>query len=290
MDTAPLAQPEPDTVAAAFDVHRPKADCATGLVFCSPHSGSVYPADMMADVDEARLRLVEDAAMDRLIASAAPQGAALLLARYGRAYVDLNRAEGDLDPALIIDCPLDQPGPKTLAGYGVLHRVSGDNMPLYERRLTMADVEARLARVHRPYHRQLSQLMHEAREGAGRAVLVDWHSMPERATGPNGPDIVLGDRHGSSCDAVWTRTLRALFEAQGWRVGLNRPYAGGYATQLWGRPEENFHAVQIEVNRRLYWDEVKHAPAAGWKRCDSALKRVIAQFCAMAATHHTGRE
>lgn len=282
MDAAPLTPSGLQRDSDAFEVHRPATDRVTGLVFCSPHSGSIYPEDMHSDLDETRLRSVEDAAMDRLIASGMSAGATLLLARYGRAYVDLNRAETDLDPALIADCPFDQPTPKAIAGYGVLHRVSGDGEPLYQRRLTLAEAEARLDKVHRPYHRQLTRLMHDAHKEAGRAVLIDWHSMPRRATGPNGPDIVLGDRHGSSCDSVWTRSLRALFAAQGWRVGLNRPYAGGYATQLWGQPEDGFHAVQIEVNRRLYWDEGSHTPAAGWKRCETALRRVIAQFCAMA--------
>lgn len=243
---------------------------------------------MGASVDGAQLSLVEDAAMDRLIAGATADGASLLLARYGRAYVDLNRAETDLDPALISDCPAIQPGPKTLAGYGVLHRVSGNGTPLYDRRLTMNEASARLDAVHRPYHRQLAALMEEARGTHGRAVLVDWHSMPQRATGPHGPDIVLGDRHGSSCAALWTRTLRALFEAQGWQVSLNRPYAGGYATQLWGRPQDDFHAIQIEVNRRLYWDEARHCPSAGWKRCASSLKQVIGGLCALARETGTG--
>lgn len=267
---------------AAYNVLEPATGLATGLVFCSPHSGSVYPPDMRSCADPASVRRVEDAAMDQLIATAPAKGAAVLLARFGRAYVDLNRSEKELDPALITDCPVQYPGPKTLAGYGVLHRLSGSGEPLYARRLDMAEVEARLQSVHRPYHRQLSRMMQDARAQKGRAVLVDWHSMPQRATGHSGPDIILGDRHGSSCATFWTRSLRALFEAQGWRVGLNRPYAGGYATQLWGRPHEDFHAVQIEVNRRLYWDEAAHQPGAGWKRCESALKRVIAELCAIA--------
>lgn len=276
MDSQPTALPAPNDTADAAFVVVPAAGTATGLVFCSPHSGTLYPADMQAEADLSVIRSVEDAAMDRLIVGGADHGADLLLARYGRAYVDLNRAEGDLDPALIADCPQAEVTAKTLNGYGVLHRMSGVGTPLYGRRLSMAEVEGRLARVHRPYHRQLADMMQAARRDSGRAVLVDWHSMPQRATGPNGPDIVLGDRHGSSCAAVWTRTLRALFEAQGWRVGLNRPYAGGYATQLWGRPDEDFHAVQVEVNRRLYWDEAAHRPSDGWKRCESAMRRVIA--------------
>ena len=161
----------------------------------------------------------------------------------------------------------------------MLHRLGGDRTPLYSRRLTMNEAVSRLESVHRPYHQALSNLMEDSLATTGRALLVDWHSMPERATGPTGPDIILGDRHGSSCDVQWTRLLRSLFEEQGWRVGLNRPYAGGYATQIWGRPNEGYQALQVEVNRRLYWDEQAHAPSIGWKRCQGVMKRVISQFC-----------
>ena len=251
----------------------------TPLVFASPHSGGLYPEDMGAVVglSEASLRSAEDAAVDRLLDGAAMTGAALIVGRIGRAYVDLNRAPEELDPALI-DGALDAPPPglKTLAGYGVIPRLAGDGTPLYDRRLTLQEARARIMRVHAPYHAALGELMQAGRAGHGRAVLIDWHSMPSRATGPNGPDVVLGDRHGTSCATDLTRRLRALFEAMGWRVALNRPYAGGYATQVWGRPEEGFEAIQVELNRRLYWDEAAGAPSVGWGRCRSGLNRVIA--------------
>lgn len=261
---------------ASFDVHPALGERATPLVFASPHSGTFYPEDMGAAVDAPVLRSAEDAAVDVLIASGPRAGARLIVGRVGRAYVDLNRAPTDLDPALISDCPPLTPGPKALAGYGVAPRLAGNGAALYARRLTMAEVERRLAGTHRPYHAALGALMAEARSAVGRAVLVDWHSMPARAAGPGGPDVVLGDRYGSSCDAALTRRLRALFEAQGLRVGLNQPYAGGFATQSWGRPDEGYEAIQVELNRRLYWDEANGAPSAGWKRCLSAVERVIA--------------
>lgn len=264
---------------APFVVRPAENGLRTGLVFASPHSGSHYPQDMDASAPPASIRMAEDAAMDQLVDSAPQSGTPLLLASIGRAYVDLNRSANELDPALIAECEVMTPSPKTLAGYGVLHRLGGDRTPLYSRRLTLSEAVSRLESVHRPYHQALSDLMDESLRTTGRALLVDWHSMPERATGPNGPDIILGDRHGSSCEVQWTRLLRALFEAQGWRVGLNRPYAGGYATQLWGRPHDGYQALQVEVNRRLYWDEQTHAPSIGWKRCQGVMKRVIRQFC-----------
>lgn len=274
----PKTEAETDTAPAAFSILRGNGAGAAGLVFASPHSGSHYPYDMGSSLDICDIRKVEDAAMDRLISSAPDHGITVLLANYGRAYVDLNRASHDLDPALISDCPPREPNAKTLAGYGVLHRLSGEQQPLYDCRLTLEQANHRLDTVYRPYHLALRELMEQARSAHGKAVLIDWHSMPERATLPNGPDIILGDRHGTSCDPQWTRAIRNLFEVQGLRVGLNRPYAGGYATQLWGRPEEGLHALQIEVSRRLYWNEQTHEPSQGWKLCQSVLKRVIANI------------
>jgi len=92
--------------------------------------------------------------------------------------------------------------------------------------------------------------------------------------------VVLGDRHGSSCDAELTRRLRRAFEALGWRVALNQPYAGGWTTQTWGRPDVGFHAIQIELNRALYFDEAGRTPSAGWARAQKGVARVIADLLA----------
>ena len=255
---------------------------ATPLVFGSPHSGDVYPDDMGArrDLPPASLRSAEDALVDRLVAAGPAHGAPLIHARLGRAYVDLNRAEDELDP-LLIDGVAATAGPKVQAGYGVLPRLTGDGVPLYDRWLTGAEAEARLDAVHRPYHAALADLMVAAHTRYGRAVLIDWHSMPARAAGwRGGPDVVLGDRHGSSCTAELTRMLRNAFERRGWRVALNRPYAGGYATRIWGRPAEGFHAIQIELNRALYFDETTQVRGRGWDRAQAVVTQIVADLTA----------
>ena len=268
-----------DALQPPFWIVPADAGRATPLVFASPHSGDVYPADMGATAPVRSVRSAEDAAVDQLIDCGPGQGASLIAGRVGRAYVDLNRAPDEWDPALIVDVVAPRASAKAQAGYGVVARLAGDGTPLYGRRLTRMEAEARVAWVHAPYHAALAEMMRTARAEFGRAVLIDWHSMPMRAT--NGVvDVVLGDRHGTSCEALLTRRLRRLFEAQGLTVGLNRPYAGGYATQTWGRPDEGFQAVQIELSRGLYWDEAARAPSPGWKRCRSALRRVITELCA----------
>ncbi len=265
---------------AAFDVVMPAAPGR--FVFASPHSGDVYPEDMRADptLDPIALRSAEDVRVDRLIAPGSAHGATLLLGRLGRAYVDLNRDPDELDPTLIEGLDAKAGTARTAAGYGVIPRLTGSGRPLYDRRLSRDEAEARIAAAHRPYHVALAELMQAARSRHGEAVLVDWHSMPARATrgigGARGPDVVLGDRHGSACEGRLTRRLSTLFEALGWRVALNQPYSGGWTTQAWGRPAEGFQAVQVELNRALYLDETTLRPNAGWDRCRKGMARVIA--------------
>ena len=262
---------------AVFAVTHP--DGAPGpFVFASPHSGVIIPDDMGADpaLSDAEINSAGDALMDRLIAAGPRHGAPVIAARIARAYVDLNRAPEDLDPLLIdgVDAGV---GLKTAAGYGVIARLTGVGAPLYARRLTSAEAQGRIARAHAPYHAALAGLMAAARAAHGRAVLIDWHSMPGKA---GGIDVVLGDRHGTSCRAMLTRRLKTLFEKQGFSVALNHPYAGGWSTQTWGRPDEGFEAVQIEINRALYLDPRTGGPSAGWGRCAAALDQVIAALSA----------
>lgn len=266
----------------AFVVLRPETPGR--FVFASPHSGAVYPPEMGADpaLPEASLRSAEDALVDRLITPGVEHGATVVLARLGRAWVDLNRDPADLDPALI-DGVADGPvSARTAAGYGVIPRLTGDGRAIHDRRLTLQEARDRIARTHAPYHAAVADGMAAARARHGEAVLVDWHSMPARATqgvgGARGPDVVIGDRHGSSCGAGLSRRLRRAFEALGWRVALNQPYAGGWTTQAWGRPSEGFHAIQIELNRALYFDEAARAPGPGWPRTEKGVARVIADL------------
>jgi len=120
----------------------------------------------------------------------------------------------------------------------------------------------------------LQALLREARTAGGRAVLVDWHSMPSSAVTQAGAarsDIVLGTLHGESCSEALVRTVRRALEGQGLRVGLNKPFAGGYIVEHYGRPGDGVEAIQIEINRALYMDEAALTPTAGLERLRGAF-------------------
>ena len=72
---------------------------------------------------------------------------------------------------------------------------------------------------------------------------------------------MLGDRFGSACAPKILYHAKAAFELLGYTTEINRPYAGGFITEHYGRPMHGLHALQIEINRALYMDETKIEPS-----------------------------
>lgn len=249
------------------------------LIFASPHSGRRYPAELLADarVPLISLRRSEDTYVDELFAGAAAHGAAVLSATIARAYVDLNRDPGELDPDMFEETPphsVHLTSARVQAGLGAIPRVSGDGQNIYRRKLSLNEADRRINAVHRPYHALLQNLVTETREAFGCAVLVDCHSMPSSARGAHAPDIVLGDRFGASCHASVTALAEATLRRLGYRVARNAPFAGGHTTQTYGRPMLGMHALQIEINRALYVDERTLERTNGYVRVRADMSRL----------------
>jgi len=235
------------------------------LVMASPHSGREYPPSFLASaaLGLSQLRRAEDALVDQLLAGIS--GVPVLCARYGRAYLDLNRAPEDLDPAMF-EGPLAVPTKRSErvdAGLGVIPRMAGPGLSIYKQRQPAAHASARLAALHHPWHNRLTALLEAARARHGYAILIDCHSMP-RPAGLLPPQIVLGDRHGRSASPALVDIIEQHFSATGWRVARNNPYAGGHITERHGQPWQGIHAVQIEVDRGLYLDSSMLQPGPGF--------------------------
>lgn len=231
-----------------------------GLIVCCPHSGRFYPHDLLqvSKLGEMALRRSEDAFVDELMAATAELGGHLLAAVYGRSYVDLNRAPDELDPELIgaIPAALKRvPTARVLAGLGVIPRTVGEGVEIYRGRLSYDVAEARLSEVYFPWHAQIHALIHQALAAFGQAVMLDCHSMPAAASGLHESDIVLGDRFGGACAPILMAEATRFLKEAGLRVARNNPYAGGYATEHYGKPGQNQHCLQIEINRSLYMVE-----------------------------------
>ena len=265
----------------AFETIRPRR-LVTPLVFNSPHSGRVYPERFldMTRLDHLSIRQSEDAWVDELFARAPHLGAPMLRAHFPRAYLDVNREPWELDPAMFVE-PLSErfntTSPRVAAGLGTLARVVAENKPIYRDRLTLDDARMRIEGIYHPYHAALQKLLSEAISAFGVALLIDCHSMPRitRANDKAAPDIVLGDRYGTTCAPGLVDLAETIFASAGLRVARNRPYAGGFATRTYGRPQHGVHALQIEISRHLYMNEVTLAKNDGFDAIRALVERLI---------------
>lgn len=248
---------------AALSVREPYVlsvpDVFTPLVVSVPHAGTHIPDEDRGAVGADPRTVLRDADLfvDRLWRRAPSLGAALLVATHSRYVLDLNRAPGDVDKEVCPELAVpSRPNPRAL-----IWRVSTEGKPVLPRPLSKAEIDSRVARVHRPYHDALASLLEERRRAFGYAILVDGHSMPSVGrAGHADPearraDIVPGDVRGKSCSALLSETVQEHFTRAGFEVKPNDPYMGGYITRHHGRPTSGVHAIQIEVNRDLYMDE-----------------------------------
>lgn len=290
MTVAEVLDDEVAASLAPFDIRRP-ARLSAPFVFASPHSGRIYPEDMLAAsrLDVAAIRRSEDAFVDELAAAAPAHGSPLISMRYARAYVDVNREPYELDQTMYEDeLPVFARArtARVAAGLGAIARVVAEGQEIYSRKLTFADARHRIETVHSPYHAALADLLAEAKTAFGVAILLDCHSMPSAAAeagaprGGRAPDFVLGDRFGSACAPAITQLVQHALMDMGYAVALNAPYAGGYTTEFYGKPATGAHALQIEINRGLYLDERRLAPSSGFDRLQANLERLFATLAA----------
>ena len=270
------------------------AEQTAPVVFASPHSGRDYPPEFIAAsrLNVVSLRGSEDAFIDEIFAAAPDFGAPLLCARFPRAYVDANREAFELDPAMFTD-PLpdyvNTRSPRIAAGLGTIARVVTDGEDIYHEPLRFEDALGRIEALYRPYHKALQGLLQATQERFGGCLLVDCHSMPSGQLAPelgagdgNKPaDMVLGDCFGTSSAPAVTDIAKAVLEASGFTVALNKPYAGGFTTRHYGRPREGVHVLQVEINRALYMDEklVRRGPGLPALKCRlGPLMRALANI------------
>ena len=158
-------------------------------MFASPHSGRLYPQDLMAAsaLGAHAIRRSEDAWVDALLEGVEALGVSVLSARFARAYLDVNREPYELDAAMFEDEPPPfalSRTPRVAAGLGSIAKVVGEGQEIYARKLSFSEASGRIEAVHRPYHAALGALLDEMKAAFGRVALIDWHSMPSAAVRP----------------------------------------------------------------------------------------------------------
>jgi N-formylglutamate amidohydrolase len=249
-------------VSPPFEIVEP-AKWRAPIIFNSPHSGSAYPNEFLngSRIDLPTLRRSEDSFVDELIADLSARGFAVIRVHFPRSYVDVNREPYELDPRMFIGRLPSFANTRSMrvaGGLGTIPRVVGDGQEIYRERLAVEDALGRIETLYKPYHRALRRLINKVHQAFGTVVVVDCHSMPSIGVSreePRRPDIVIGDRYGTSCAPLLPDMVEETMTGLGYSVGRNKPYAGGFITEHYGNPASGLHTVQLELNRAIYMDE-----------------------------------
>ena len=273
-------------MSGVLEVRGPSA-AAFPLVLDSPHSGHQFPDDFGARVSEAELRESEDSFVDELYAAGPEMGAPLLAALWPRTYLDPNRHAGDVDLDLIEGAwPGEyRPSGKAKVGKALIWRTLEDGRPIYSRRLAVDVVTRRIGGFHAPYHEKLKTLLGETHARFGKVYHINCHSMravagrqSDDGEGNVRADFVLGDRDGSSCDPRYTEFVRAALAGMGYQVKVNDPYKGVELVRAYSDPKAGRHSLQIEINKRLYMNEVTLAKNNGFGVLQKNLSTLLADI------------
>ncbi|MEQ1515632.1 MAG: N-formylglutamate amidohydrolase [Usitatibacteraceae bacterium] len=273
--------------AVSVTTSRTAHDADVPVVFDSPHSGTIYPETFETVVPLHALRRAEDTHVEALYSAAPDHGAMLISANFPRSFIDANRSLLDIDAALLEGA---WPGPinvtrKTEKGIGLVWRLLDTGEAIYTRKLTVAEVQARITNYYAPYHRTVREAINSAHKHYGAVWHINCHSMPATSSmiseeGPGVPraDFVLGDRDGTTCDPAFTTFVALTLRGMGYDVRVNDPYKGVELVRAYSDPAERKHSLQIEVNRKLYMDEASRERSGNFSSLQSDIAKLIASI------------
>jgi N-formylglutamate amidohydrolase len=250
--------------------HPPRGELP--VLLSVPHSGRDYPDWLIAlsCAGRASLTPLEDPLVDRLAWRALQRGCAGVIARTPRAAIDCNRAEDEIDPSVVDGARGTRMTARARGGLGIVPGRTLQHGYLWRRPISRDQLDERITQAHRPYHQAIADVLQLLLDRFGCALLLDCHSMPPPPEGI--PPIVFGDCRGRTADGWLSREAIAIANRAGFEAGLNDPFAGGHVIDRHARPARGIHALQVELDRRLYLDVSMKVPGAGFDRTASLIE------------------
>jgi N-formylglutamate amidohydrolase len=221
------------------------------VVLSIPHCGTLFPADLAPQYKQELLPPDDtDWLVDRLYAFAPAMGIPVISALYSRWVIDLNR-----DPQ---SKPLYDDG-RVITGLCTTTNFLG--APIYtDERAAVGEEEVNRRRqlYFEPYHQKVQELLDETRQQQGKVLLWDCHSIRQLVPSINSApfaDLILGSVDGHSASPQLVENVLTNLTASGYSVGHNHPFKGGYITRSFGKPEQQQHALQLEMSKVNYMED-----------------------------------
>lgn len=224
------------------------------LLISVPHCGTLFPdsikdqykSELIADPDDT------DWFVDELYNFVPDLGATMIAARYSRWVVDLNR-----DPQ---SKPLYTDG-RIITALCPATDFLGN--PIYKnsrKEVSDADVQQRVDLYYKPYHDEIVKQLDRLKSKFGRVLLWDCHSIRQvvpTIQKDKFPDLILGDADETAASVDLINTTLKNLRSSSYSVSHNHPFKGGYITRQYGKPQDNQHALQLEMSKVNYMDDAE---------------------------------
>ncbi|MGH8617197.1 MAG: N-formylglutamate amidohydrolase [Burkholderiales bacterium] len=267
--------------------YEPTATPAPLLVDVS-RSGREYPPEYRSPLPFTTVHDNVSMYVEDLWAGAPAAGGTLLYACFPNTWVDVNRNEADMDPAVVDGNwphPL-KPTARTLEGLGLIKTKSRYGEPFQERKLAVAEIEERLALYYRPYHAELKRIADDlyARFGVLRQISCHCMSAVGAPTHPDAgkprADFCVSDLKGKTSSPAFMALIADTLKGMGYSVSINEPYVGNELIARHGQPSRGADSVQVEINKKLFMDTKTFRATDGLAKVKADLDRLLAAVAA----------
>ncbi len=221
------------------------------FVLSIPHRGTEFPDELKDNYVPELQEILDDTDwfLEKLYDFAPELGITTIFAKYSRWVIDLNREPNSN--------PLYDDGRIITALCPTTDFFGKDIYRKKEFEPDDAEIERRLESYFRPYHRTIDGIIENLKSEFGQVLFWDAHSIRRKVeTIRKEPfsDFILGDNNGKTADEKFIETTLESLKASDWQINKNDPFKGGFLTRSKGKPEENIHALQLEMSKDLYMD------------------------------------
>lgn len=262
--------------------YEPAAAPAPLLVDVS-RSGREYPPQYRTPLPFTTVHDNVSMYLEDLYAATPSLGGTLLYCCFPNTWIDVNRNELDMDPAVVDGqwpAPL-KPTARTLEGLGLIKTRSRHGEPFQERKLTVAEIEERLDLYYRPYHAELKRIADALHERFGVLRQISCHCM-SAVGAPTHPDagkpradFCVSDLHGKTASREAMELVVETLKSCGYSVSVNDPYVGNELIARHGHPALGMDSIQVEINKKLFIDTQTFRKTSGYEKLKADLGRLL---------------
>ncbi len=243
------------------------------ILISVPHCGTFFPPELKDQYKPELIQAPDDTDwfVDQLYDFAPALGITMITANYSRWVIDLNR-----DPQ---SKPLYNDG-RVITALCPSTNFLGESIYIDERReVSTQEVTRRVEQYYLPYHQKIEEEVKRLKQKFGKVLLWDCHSIRQFVPSIHSekfPDLILGDADGTSASAELIVTAIDSLQNQGYSLSHNHPFKGGYITRHYGKPEQNVHALQLEMSKINYMNDAEiEFDSAKAKKIQTVLKEVF---------------